>query len=54
MRKQMKDIRIFAPAGMLGYGIHEESFNIGIAVNPHTIVIDAGSTDESPTILAPA
>ncbi len=44
----MKEIRILAPAGMLGYGIPEKSFNAGMAMKPHAIVIDAGSTDAGP------
>lgn len=44
----MNEIRILAPVGMLGYGIPEASFNAGMAMNPHAIVIDAGSTDAGP------
>lgn len=44
----MSEIRILAPAGMLGYGIPESSFNAGMARTPHAIVIDAGSTDAGP------
>lgn len=44
----MDEIRILAPAGMLGYGIPEATFNAGMAMNPHAIVIDAGSTDAGP------
>ena len=44
----MKEIRILAPAGMLGYGIPDESFQAGMARKPHAIVVDAGSTDAGP------
>ncbi|WP_434310969.1 acyclic terpene utilization AtuA family protein [Hominifimenecus sp. rT4P-3] len=44
----MNEVRILAPAGMLGYGIPEKSFQAGLAMKPHAIVIDAGSTDAGP------
>ena len=48
MVTDMKEVRILAPAGMLGYGIPEKSFNAGLDMNPNAIVIDAGSTDAGP------
>ena len=44
----MKEIRILAPTGMMGYGIDEAAFAAGIAMKPHAIVADAGSTDAGP------
>jgi len=43
-----KDIRILSPCGMLGYGFPEQSFLNGLAMHPHGIVVDAGSTDAGP------
>lgn len=42
------DIRILSPCGMLGYGFPEQSFLRGIELQPHGIVVDAGSTDGGP------
>lgn len=44
----MKEIRILAPTGMIGYGIEKESFENGLMRDPHAIVADAGSTDAGP------
>lgn len=46
-----KPFRVFAPGGMLGYGIPEHSFAEGMARDPHVIAIDAGSTDAGPYYL---
>ena len=45
------ELRILAPCGMLGYGIPEASFARGLAMNPHVIAADAGSTDPGPYYL---
>lgn len=44
----MKEIRILAPTGMMGYGIDAAAFAAGMAMKPHAIVADAGSTDAGP------
>ena len=44
----MQDIRILSPCGMLGYGFPAESFTKGIELDPHAIIVDAGSTDAGP------
>lgn len=44
----MKEIKILAPCGILGYGFPKESFMNGIAEHPDAIVVDAGSTDAGP------
>jgi hypothetical protein len=47
----MEPLRIFAPCGMLGYGIPEHSFACGLARDPHVLAVDAGSTDPGPYYL---
>jgi hypothetical protein len=42
------EIRILTPAGMLGYGFPVDHFKMGLALKPHAITIDAGSTDSGP------
>lgn len=44
----MKEIKILAPCGILGYGFPKESFLNGMAKKPDAIVVDAGSTDAGP------
>ena len=44
-------LRIFAPCGMLGYGIPEHSFANGMAHDPHVLAVDGGSTDPGPYYL---
>lgn len=44
----MSEIRILTPLGMLGYGFPEASFTAGLALDPHAIACDAGSTDAGP------
>lgn len=46
-----RSMKIFAPCGMLGYGIPEDSFERGMSQNPDIIAIDAGSTDPGPYYL---
>lgn len=48
----LDEIRILAPTGMLGAGYSEDSFERGLALHPHVIACDAGSTDGGPTSLA--
>ncbi|MBS0549002.1 MAG: acyclic terpene utilization AtuA family protein [Proteobacteria bacterium] len=42
------EIRILTPSGMLGYGFPVEHFKMGLALKPHAITIDSGSTDSGP------
>ena len=42
------EIRILTPSGMLGYGFPIDHFKKGLALKPHAITIDAGSTDSGP------
>lgn len=44
----MKELKILAPCGMLGYGYPLASFEEGMAMRPDAIVVDAGSTDAGP------
>lgn len=44
----MREIKILAPCGILGYGFPKQSFMNGIAEKPDAIVVDAGSTDAGP------
>lgn len=45
------EIRILAPTGVCGSGFSEESFERGLAMKPHFIGSDAGSTDPGPSHL---
>ncbi len=45
------ELRILVPCGMIGYGIPEASFARGLAMDPHIIAADAGSTDPGPYYL---
>jgi hypothetical protein len=42
------EIRILTPSGMLGYGFPTDHFRMGLALRPHAITIDSGSTDSGP------
>ena len=42
------EIRILTPSGMLGYGFPVDHFKMGLALRPHAITIDSGSTDSGP------
>lgn len=44
----MREIRVLAPVGMLGYGFPAESFYKGMEKKPDVIAADAGSTDAGP------
>ena len=48
----MKEFRVLTPTGMLGYGFPAKWFRQGMALAPHLIVTDAGSTDSGPQKLA--
>ncbi|MBS0525151.1 MAG: acyclic terpene utilization AtuA family protein [Proteobacteria bacterium] len=43
-----EEIRILTPSGMLGYGFPVEHVKLGLALKPHAITIDSGSTDSGP------
>ncbi|MGW2696263.1 acyclic terpene utilization AtuA family protein [Streptomyces sp. NPDC001296] len=45
------EIRILAPTGALGAGFRTESLERGVALAPHVIACDAGSTDSGPYYL---
>ena len=45
------EIRILAPTGALGAGFPAESLERGVALRPHVIACDAGSTDSGPYYL---
>lgn len=47
----MTEIRVLSATGMLGSGFLESSFARGIALRPHVIACDAGSTDGGPAYL---
>jgi hypothetical protein len=45
-------IRVLVPAGVLGWGIRADEIEAGLALAPHAIAVDAGSTDSGPAYLA--
>ena len=47
----MAETRVLAATGMLGSGFLEKSFERGIALKPHIIGCDSGSTDAGPAHL---
>src|SRR6476660_672253 len=47
-RTSNDEIRILTPSGMLGYGFPVDHFKMGLALKPHAITIDSGSTDSGP------
>lgn len=47
----MDELRILSPTGVCGSGFLEESFEKALALNPHFIGCDAGSTDPGPSHL---
>ncbi len=49
---EAKDVRVLVPAGVLGWGVRAEEIDAGLAMAPHAIAIDAGSTDSGPAYLA--
>lgn len=44
--------RILVPTGALGSGVREDELDAGLALQPHAIALDAGSTDSGPAYLA--
>jgi hypothetical protein len=51
MVSMKKELRIFSPTGIVGYGFPEESFRAGLALEPDIIACDAGSSDPGPFYL---
>jgi hypothetical protein len=49
----MGDIRVLSPTDACGSGVLESSFERALALNPHFIGGDAGSTDPGPACLGP-
>jgi hypothetical protein len=47
-------IRVLVPAGVLGWGVSADELEAGLALKPHAIALDAGSTDSGPAYLATA
>lgn len=47
----MTEVRVLSATGMLGSGFMESSFERGIALKPHVIGCDGGSTDPGPAHL---
>jgi hypothetical protein len=45
-------IRVLVPAGVLGWGVSADELEAGLALRPHAIALDAGSTDSGPAYLA--
>lgn len=44
----MEEVRVLSPTGMLGYGYNKISFQEGLKKYPHSMAVDAGSTDAGP------
>src|SRR5580700_8585850 len=44
--------RVLVPAGALGSGVRTDEIDAGMALFPHAIALDAGSTDSGPASLA--
>jgi hypothetical protein len=47
----MMEVRVIAPNGTIGAGYKEKSLERGIALKPHVIACDGGSTDSGPSYL---
>jgi Acyclic terpene utilisation family protein AtuA len=45
-------VRVLVPAGVLGWGVRADEIEAGLALAPHAIAVDAGSTDSGPAYLA--
>ncbi|HLZ06214.1 MAG TPA: acyclic terpene utilization AtuA family protein [Bradyrhizobium sp.] len=45
-------VRVLVPTGALGFGIRSDEVDAGLALAPHAIAVDAGSTDSGPAYLA--
>ena len=49
---QQDATRVLVPAGALGSGVRADEVEAGMALRPHAIALDAGSTDSGPAYLA--
>ncbi len=47
----LEEIRVLSPTAILGYGFPMASFDAGLALDPHVIAVDAGSSDPGPHYL---
>lgn len=47
----MEPCRVLVPAGVLGAGCPQDAFDRGLALAPHAIAVDGGSTDSGPFYL---
>jgi hypothetical protein len=47
----LDELRLVGPVGILGYGVNSESLKLAMAMNPHMIGVDSGSTDCGPYYL---
>src|ERR1700686_1088954 len=45
-------VRVLVPTGALGSGVSAKEIEAGLALKPHAIALDAGSTDSGPAYLA--
>ncbi len=45
------EVRVLSPTAILGYGFPLASFEAGMALDPHVIAVDAGSSDPGPHYL---
>jgi Acyclic terpene utilisation family protein AtuA len=52
MAADSSSVRVLVPAGVLGWGVRAEEIEAGLALAPHAIAVDAGSTDSGPAYLA--
>jgi len=51
MTASSDEVRVLSPTGVCGSGFLESSFEAALALGPHFIGVDAGSTDPGPTYL---
>lgn len=51
---RLEATRVLVPCGMLGTGVRQAELVAGLALKPHAIAVDAGSTDSGPAYLATA
>ena len=50
--KDETPVRVLVPSGVLGMGVRADELAAGLALRPHAIAVDAGSTDSGPAALA--
>lgn len=54
MEQLSETVNVIVPTGALGAGVREADLRAGLAMKPHAIACDAGSTDSGPAYLARA